>query len=84
MPIREIDRIKHRYLFYRFNYGRVVTVMWAFLIIVILQLIVVAYLIVSGPNPRYLATSYAGLLYEIHPFDEPNFFTSALNEWATD
>lgn len=83
MPIREIDQIKGRYLFYRYNYGRAVMVMLFFLTVVLLQLFAIAYLIVFEPEPRYFASSYNGLLYGLQSFEEPNFAASALNEWAS-
>lgn len=79
-----LQLIQLRNDFYRDNYRRVMLALLSSIGLTLLLLVILFYLILNPPAPKYFATYPDGRIMPLVPLSEPNMPISALLTWANE
>jgi intracellular multiplication protein IcmL len=84
MPYDALEVIKHRNLFYRDSYRKLVVALLIMLCIVVALSITTLLMMVNRPQPTYFAATDTGRIIPLVPLGQPNLSDKALQQWASE
>ena len=77
-----VEPLMLRNAFYQDNSRKVLIGILLCVVVILVQMITIAYVVTHPPEPKYFATSTDGRIMPLVPLDQPNLSQSALLQWA--
>lgn len=78
-----VELVHLRNHFYRDSYHRIMVALLLSILVAIALSLVVGYIVLNPPRPKYFAVDVNGRITPIIPLDQPNMSNAALLQWAT-
>lgn len=75
---RKLIKIKSHMQFYRNNYRRGLTQLIALLILIMILIIIIFYEVLNQPERAFYASTNAGELVKLKPYNSPNYSSTPL------